>query len=400
MDPACPYYAIAIATSVYWKTALTTSLRMLGLAAALTVACNANADSFVSSASSAGSQSSGSISDSLKGSSNSSSRDNKVANGPYRIIDVAAVPGRDGMTRLTMQADATATPLVLDLPQAALDKQLLAQGDMVYAQNRAYGIEFSRNDTRAAFFLPLIPRLPPRRLARCLAACAALALAGAAHAGASLASARFCDRAQELTATEQDRLLRFAAVVREELAASEGSVALISRSGLDLARFGIRYSHAALAWRHDDGAWSARQLYYACDEGRPRIFDQGTAGFAMGTENPALGYIALVKLPAETTPPLRRALLDPVRVQQLLAGRYSANAYAFNLKYQNCNQWVVEMLAAAWGELAEGSDLRARAQDWLRTAPYAPAPVDVGARWLMLGSIFVPLVHMDDHPPG
>ena len=246
----------------------------------------------------------------------------------------------------------------------------------------------------------MIPRLPPRRLARCLAACAALALAGAAHAGTSLASARFCDRAQELTATEQDRLLRFAAVVREELAATEGSVALISRSGLDLARFGIRYSHAALAWRHDnDSGWSARQLYYACDEGRPRIFDQGTAGFAMGTDNPALGYIALVKLPAETTPPLRRALLDPVRVQQLLAGRYSANAYAYSLKYQNCNQWVVELLAAAWGDLAGGSDLRARAQDWLRTAPYAPAPVDVGARWLMLGSLFVPLVHMDDHPP-
>ncbi|NBV18588.1 DUF2145 domain-containing protein [Janthinobacterium sp.] len=242
--------------------------------------------------------------------------------------------------------------------------------------------------------------MPPRRLARCLAACAALALAGAAHAGTSLASARFCDRAQELTATEQDRLLRFAAVVREELAATEGSVALISRSGLDLARFGIRYSHAALAWRHDDDSgWSARQLYYACDEGRPRIFDQGTAGFAMGTDNPALGYIALVKLPAETTPPLRRALLDPVRVQQLLAGRYSANAYAYSLKYQNCNQWVVELLAAAWGDLAGGSDLRARAQDWLRTAPYAPAPVDVGARWLMLGSLFVPLVHMDDHPP-
>lgn len=243
----------------------------------------------------------------------------------------------------------------------------------------------------------MIPRL--RHLARLLGAGAALALAAGAHAG-SMASSRFCDRAQALTATEQDRLLRFAAVVREELAASEGSVALISRSGLDLARFGIRYSHAALAWRHDDDSgWSARQLYYACDEGRPRIFDQGTAGFAMGTNDAALGYISLVKLPAETVAPLRRALLDPSRVQLLLAGRYSANAYAFSLKYQNCNQWVVEMLASAWGELAAGGDLRARAQDWLRAARYAPAHVDVGARWLMLGSIFVPLVHMDDHPP-
>lgn len=245
----------------------------------------------------------------------------------------------------------------------------------------------------------LTPRLSARRLALLLGACAIAGSSGTAHAGTSLASSRFCDRAQELTATQQDRLLRFAAVVRDELAASDGSVALISRSGLDLARFGIRYSHAALAWRHagDDG-WSARQLYYACDEGRPRIFDQGTAGFVMGTENPALGYISLVKLPAETTPALRRALLDPSRVQHLLAGRYSANAYAYSLKYQNCNQWVVELMAAAWGELADGADLRARAQDWLRDAPYAPAPVDVGARWLMLGSLFVPLVHMDDHP--
>lgn len=235
------------------------------------------------------------------------------------------------------------------------------------------------------------------RLAPLVAACALLGAAGAAQASAL--STRFCDRSTELTASEQDRLLRFAAVVREELAATEGSVALISRSGLDLARFGIRYSHAALAWRHDDGAWSARQLYYACDEGRPRIFDQGTAGFAMGTDNPEVGYISLVRLPAETTPALRRTLLDPATVQHLLAGRYSANAYPYSVLYQNCNQWAIEMLAAGWGELADGAGLRERAQDWLRQAGYAPAPVDVGSRWLMLGSIFVPLVQMNDHPP-
>ena len=128
---------------------------MLGLAAALTVACNAHADSFASSASSAGSASSGSVSDSLSGSSNSSKTDKRVDNGPYRIIDIAATPGHAGMTRLTMQADAAQQPLVLDLPQATFEQQQLAQGDMVHAQNRAYGIEFSRNDTRAAFFLVL-----------------------------------------------------------------------------------------------------------------------------------------------------------------------------------------------------------------------------------------------------
>lgn len=240
-------------------------------------------------------------------------------------------------------------------------------------------------------------------------ACAVLAaVPGMAHASSGMpgmasssgasGQSRFCDRARDLSAPEQDRLLRFAAVVREELAAGDGSVALVSRSGLDLSRFGIRYSHAALAWRADSGVWSARQLYYACDEGRPRIFDQGLAGFAMGTDDPALGYISLLRVPADAVPELRAALLDTPRVLHLLAGQYSANAYAYGLRYQNCNQWLVEMLAVAWGDMADSRDLRERAQRWLRAESYAPEPVDVGSRLLMLATRFIPLLNLDDHP--
>jgi hypothetical protein len=233
----------------------------------------------------------------------------------------------------------------------------------------------------------------------------ALALAvaaGAVHAQASSfkpsASSAFCDRVQALTAGQQDRLLRFAAVVREELDATEGDAALISRSGLDLSRFRIRYSHAAVAWRGESGAWSARQLYYACDERRPRIYDQGLAGFAMGIDDPSLGYVSIVRLPAGAAQSLRQASLDTPRALHLLAASYSANAYPFGLRYQNCNQWVAELLAVAWGGLADGDDLRARAQRWLQEASYAPEPVDVGSHALMFASIFVPYVHLDDHP--
>ncbi|WP_082491767.1 DUF2145 domain-containing protein [Duganella sp. Leaf126] len=258
---------------------------------------------------------------------------------------------------------------------------------------------------------------------------------------------RFCDRSQELTAAEQSRLLRFAGVLRAVLgddaaagaaggmtngaadgmtsdasggatngaaggptngaaggmtegagASADSSVALVSRSGLDLSRFGIRYSHAALAWRSDAGVWAARQLYYACDERRPRIFDQGLAGFAMGTDDPKLGYISVVRLPPEAVLALRPALLDRPRVTHLLAAQYSANAYAFSTRYQNCNQWVAEMLAAGWGDLADDDHLRERAQDWLRTARYTPAPVAIDSWWLMQAGRFVPLLHLDDHP--
>ncbi|MYM94756.1 hypothetical protein [Duganella vulcania] len=130
--------------------------RLIAAAGALGLALQANADSFVSSASSAGSASSGSISDSLNGSSNSSSGDKrKVADGEYRIIQIAATPDRADRTRVTMQANDPQQRVVLDLPQVTFDKQGLAVGDAMYAQNRAYGIEFGRGDTHQPFYLVL-----------------------------------------------------------------------------------------------------------------------------------------------------------------------------------------------------------------------------------------------------
>ncbi|MDL2356858.1 MAG: hypothetical protein QFF03_16525 [Pseudomonadota bacterium] len=134
-------------------TALT-FLRGSVLAATLGLALHANADS-TSSASSAGSASSGSVSDSLQGSSHSSTGNNRRADGNYQIIDIDPTPGRAGSTRVAMQAGDPAQRIVLDLPQAVFAKQALARGDFVHAQNRSYGIEFARADTREPFFLVL-----------------------------------------------------------------------------------------------------------------------------------------------------------------------------------------------------------------------------------------------------
>lgn len=131
-------------------------LRQAVVVGALSLAVGAQAESFASSASSAGSASSGSVSDSLAGSSNSS-QDNKrkVADGEYRIIQIAATPERAGRTRVTMLADDPQQRVVLDLPQSTFDQQALAAGDVMYARNRVYGIEFGRGDTRQPFYLVL-----------------------------------------------------------------------------------------------------------------------------------------------------------------------------------------------------------------------------------------------------
>jgi len=219
-----------------------------------------------------------------------------------------------------------------------------------------------------------------------------------AHASAA-ESLRYCDRGTPITARQQDRLLGFAAILRQELEASGQSVALIARSGLNLKRFNLRYSHAGISLRANENApWSVRQLYYACDERRPKLFDQGLAGFVFGGDDPTIGYVSIVLLPREAAAELERTALDKARALRLLSATYSANAYPYSLRYQNCNQWVAELLATAWGALEDADDLRAQAQAWLVDQGYAPAPVDVGSHLLMFAGMFVPWIRYDDHP--
>jgi hypothetical protein len=110
-----------------------------------------------------------------------------------------------------------------------------------------------------------------------------------------------------------------------------------------------------------------------------------------------VGYVSIVLLPDTEADSLESASLDNARALRLLAATYSANAYPFSVEYQNCNQWVMELLAAAWGSLADTDDLREKAQQWLAQNEYQPAPVEVGSHLLMFAAPFVPLIHVDDH---
>ena len=210
---------------------------------------------------------------------------------------------------------------------------------------------------------------------------------------------RTCDQPERLSPAQKDTLLRFGGIVKDELEKSGQRVALIARSGLDLSRFAVRYSHAGVSLKASENTpWSVRQLYFACDEQRPRIFDQGMSGFVLGLNEPALGYVSIVFLPPPEAGELERAALDNHQALQLLSPAYSANAYPFSLKYQNCNQWLMELLATTWGRLEGGDDPRAQAQGWLKDKGYAPSVMALGSRPMMWLGAFVPWVHSDDHP--
>jgi len=139
----------------HFKKSLAT-LALLACAAPLT--CLA-ASSVGSSVSDSLTQSSGSVSDSVKGSSHSSSPDNKQVAGDYRVMDMAQVAGQPGFVELHLMrvaagADAGAE-IYLKLPRDAAAKAHVDAGGTITALQRPYGIEFATTQPRAAFYLAL-----------------------------------------------------------------------------------------------------------------------------------------------------------------------------------------------------------------------------------------------------
>ncbi len=211
-------------------------------------------------------------------------------------------------------------------------------------------------------------------------------------------SLRLCAAEAPRSAADQDRLLQVAELLRAELQAAGQPAALVARAGTPkLARFGIRYTHAAVSLRDNPlSPWGVRQLYFACDEQRVRLFDQGLAGFLMGADEPQRGFVSLLLLPAEAAESLAQAALDTPSAQALLAGDYSANAHPQDLLRLNCNQWLAELMAQAWAPPTAG---RATAQAVLGVWGYAPEPVRYGhAGWRLLAA-FVPWLSFAGHPP-
>jgi hypothetical protein len=236
---------------------------------------------------------------------------------------------------------------------------------------------------------------------------AVLALAALAGPnGARADTLRFCGTDDRMSAAQKDRLLRFSAIVRETLEDTGDTVALVSRAGLSLGRFGVRYSHMGIALRAPGAAnaasWQVRQLYFDCEERVPQVFDQGLSAFVFGAEQPEAGFVSVLVLPPAAGAALGAVARDDARATQVLHPRYSANAYPWSLEHQNCNQWVLELLAGTWGAApkADAAPLTARAdaQGWLRGAGFEPTTFEVRAPWLMLAGRFVPWLSHHDHP--
>lgn len=228
-----------------------------------------------------------------------------------------------------------------------------------------------------------------RFLMRLLAGVAAsLAIAAAAHAGAS------CED-RPLRPQSVMQAMDLALRTRDALDDSGAQVALIARAGQDLSAYGLRYSHMAFVWRdHPEGRWLVVHELNACGTASSGLYNEGLGNFFL---DDMFLYEALVVIPSAAIQQRMVQVLASQTPHRLHQPQYNMLSYAYGTRYQNSNQWVLETLAAA--EAAQGQvENRGEAQAWLRQADFQPITVHIPALTRLGARMFRANVAFDDHP--
>ena len=181
----------------------------------------------------------------------------------------------------------------------------------------------------------------------------------------------------------------------DRLDASGAEVALIARAGQDLTRYRLRWSHMGFVWRdHPDGRWTVVHELNTCGAATSSLYDEGLGNFFL--DDP-FRYEALVVVPDAETQRRLAGLLRGDLPQAMHDNRYNVVAYPFSTAYQNSNQWVLELVAAALSSEPPVAD-RATAQDWLRDHDYRPSTLEIPAMTRLGARLFKANVAFDDHP--
>jgi hypothetical protein len=223
---------------------------------------------------------------------------------------------------------------------------------------------------------------------RTLCLVAAVAIAGAAHAG------RHCEEAKA-TPHSIERSLVLAQRVASSLDASGAQAVVLARAGQDLSRYGVRWSHLGCALRAPDG-WRVVHKLNSCGTATSGIWRQGLGEFFLDTPH---RYEATYAVPTPAVQQRLVALLSgpPAPALRLHHAPYSTVSHSWSTRYQQSNQWLAETLAAA---MDPATATRDDAQRWLRQQGYQPQEVRLRTLTRLGGRVSQANVAFDDHPPA
>ena len=176
-------------------------------------------------------------------------------------------------------------------------------------------------------------------------------------------------------------------------------VAIAARGGQDLSKYGLRHSHLAFLVRNDQGGWDVVHLLNRCKTDSSDLYREGlvnlvgessiTTDLRVGIPTPAVRAALKPLLTGAATQ--ARALHQP---------RYSMLAYPGSSEYQNSNQWILEVTAAAMAQAEDGTTLGNRddALAWLTRKGYLPTRMHIGIGKRLGARFFADNVAVSDHP--
>lgn len=191
-----------------------------------------------------------------------------------------------------------------------------------------------------------------------------------------------------------------AAVTSQRLDAQEGvDVAIAARGGQDLSKYGLRHSHLAILLRDDNHQWQVYHLLNRCQGNTSRLYREGLVNL-LGESSVSSNLRVGIPTP-EVAAALRQLLAgDAPTAHALHQPRYSMLAWPGGDDYQNSNQWVLEMLAAAIAHSRDGQllDARSKTRHWLKDNGYLPSRLHIGLGKRLGARFFVDNVAVTDHP--
>ena len=197
-----------------------------------------------------------------------------------------------------------------------------------------------------------------------------------------------------------EQLVTLSKKLEREVAARRARVAIVSRVGRppgDLPD-GIEFTHVAFVVYSqitlDDGrtvpGYAMYNLYQSNERPNSSFLRQ---------DYPLDYYAAVYKLKAGIIipkPALQQRLLKVIfsdTYQELHNPRYSAVSNPFNRTYQNCTEFVLDVINAAIYETSDPRQIKANIEAYFEPQPLAVSPFK-----LFLGSIFIPDITTSDHP--
>lgn len=190
------------------------------------------------------------------------------------------------------------------------------------------------------------------------------------------------------------RSAALAARVRDRLEESKLSMALVARIGMDMSEYELRYTHLGVAWRdHPRGRWYTFHLLNKCGTGHSELIEQPLEDFYQVQLHILEGLVVAPSFPLQLK--LQKAFFGPT-ANALHEREYNMIAHPYSTRFQNSNQWVLEVIASVLAPPGAVAT-RAQAQTWLKEHGYAPSEVPISAGRRAAAAVFSSHVRFSDH---